>query len=92
MQDTPKPERRSPEQHRQALGLSLEQMAKRVRYQPRSLRRLELHGVNSYDSAEFLSRFYQCPIDAWLYDYSGRSTGPKPPGRRTRQRSAAPSL
>lgn len=70
--DTPQ----NPQQAREALGLTLTQMAKKVRYQPRSLRRLELHGVNSYDVALFLSRFYQCRVDLWLYGAMGLSTGP----------------
>jgi transcriptional regulator with XRE-family HTH domain len=70
--DTP----RTPQQAREALGLTIEQMAKKVRYQPRSLRRLELHGVNSYCVAEYLSLFYQCRVDLWLCGAKGLSTGP----------------
>jgi hypothetical protein len=67
MKQATKPNRITPQQARESLGLSLEQMAKRVRLHPRYLRRLELHGGTYLERAKQLGRAYGCRPEAFLY-------------------------
>jgi len=56
---------------RKQVGLSVEDVAKRLRRCPRYIRQIELHGKAPEHLARRLAQLYQCPMEHFLY---GRKT------------------
>jgi transcriptional regulator with XRE-family HTH domain len=72
---------------RRAQGLSLTEAAKRTRLSARYLRRIELHGCDSYGTAQKLAWLYQAPLDAFLNPRADQSAR----GDARRQGSGTPA-